>query len=60
MSTTKTPQFVLTITLQDGTTHSFEVDAMPRHYASWLMRQMPYGTDFHGAQFSSARVSKES
>ena len=59
MSTTKTPQFVLTVTLRDGTAHSFEVDSMPRHWASWVMRQMPYGTDFLGAEFSSARVSEE-
>lgn len=59
MSTTKTPQFVLTITLRDGTEHSFEVEAMPRHWKSWVMRQMPWGTDFHGAEFSHARVSKE-
>lgn len=50
---------VLTITLRDGTEHRFETNAMPRHWKSWVMRQMPYGTDFLGAQFSQARVSKE-
>jgi hypothetical protein len=60
MGTTKTAKYVLTITLRDGAVHSFEVDAMPRHWASWVMRQLPYGTDVLGAKFSSARVSKES
>ena len=50
-SETMTPQFVLKITLRDGTEHSFEVERMPRNWASWVMRQMPYGTDFRGAQF---------
>ena len=59
MPETKTPQYTLTITLRDGTEHSFEVDAMPRHWKSWVMRQLPWGTDVHGAEFSRTSVSEE-
>jgi hypothetical protein len=46
------PKFRLTITLSSGEAHSFDVAKMPRHYASWLMQQLPYGTVFQGATFS--------
>jgi hypothetical protein len=45
----------LTITLSNGDSHSFEVDKRPRYWQSWLMHQLPYGTDFQGAQFKIAR-----
>lgn len=42
----------LTITLQDGTTHSLQVRTTPKHWKSVLMRSLPYGTDVQGATFS--------
>lgn len=42
----------LTITLRSGETHSFDVAKMPRHWNSWLMQQLPYGTVFTGATFN--------
>jgi hypothetical protein len=44
--------FTLTITLRSGEAQSFTVAKMPAHWKSWLMRQLPYGTDFQGASFS--------
>jgi hypothetical protein len=51
MSDIRTPQYRLTITLATGEAHSFDVAKMPRHWKSWLMQQMPYGTPMQGAQF---------
>lgn len=48
--------FKLTITLQDGTTHSETVAKMPKHWNSWLMHRMPYGTDFQGATFTREEI----
>lgn len=45
------PKYTLTITLNTGEAHSFTVDRMPRHWKSWLMQQLPYGTTFTGASF---------
>lgn len=42
----------LTITLADGTEHSRTVRRPVRSWKSWLMRQLPYGTDFQGATFN--------
>jgi hypothetical protein len=47
----------LTITLADGTSHSETVAKMPRHWKSWLMHKLPYGTDFQGATFSRELAS---
>jgi hypothetical protein len=48
--------FTLTITLESGEAHSFTVAKMPRHWKSWLMRQLPYGTAFMGATFKREHV----
>jgi hypothetical protein len=47
MSTT----YRLTITTADGRSWSFDRAKMPRHWKSWLMQQVPYGTPMQGAQF---------
>lgn len=52
----KTNTCRLTITLADGAAHSFEVDRMPRHWNSWLMQQLPYGTVFLGATFKREAI----
>jgi hypothetical protein len=59
MATAKTPkpQFALSVTLADGTTHTFEVEKMPRHWCSWVMQKLDYGTVFQGCQFSRARIN---
>jgi hypothetical protein len=41
----------LTITLRDGTSETFTRAKMPRHWKSWLMHQLPYGSDVQGATF---------
>lgn len=41
----------LSVTLNDGTTHTFTAKKMPRTWKSWVMQQMPYGTDYFGCQF---------
>lgn len=46
-----TRRYRLTITLNTGKSHSFEVKRMPRAWKSWLMRQLPYGSDFYAAVF---------
>jgi hypothetical protein len=51
------PSYRLTITLRDGASHSFVVAKMPRHYGSWLMQQLPYGTNFQGCVCSREVVS---
>jgi hypothetical protein len=43
--------FILSITLQSGETHEFTVKRMPRTWKSWVMQQVPYGTDFYGCSF---------
>ncbi len=43
---------LLTITLSDGATLRRTVTRMPTNWKSWLMRQLPYGTDFQGATFT--------
>jgi hypothetical protein len=42
----------LTITLADGSSHSEDVAKLPRHYKSWLMHRLPYGTVFYGCTFT--------
>jgi hypothetical protein len=46
--------FILSVILADGTRHDFERAKMPRHWKSWVMQQMPYGTDFYGCRFERA------
>lgn len=46
----------LQITLRDGTTYRFEQVKLPRHWKSWLMQQVPYGTDFMGCRFEKGRL----
>lgn len=41
----------ITITLQDGTSHSMQVKTL-KNWKSALLRQLPYGTDVQGATFS--------
>lgn len=55
-ATKKSPTARLTVTLKDGTAHSFEVVKMPRAWTSWVMQQMPYGTDYFGATFHRERI----
>lgn len=50
-------RFRLTVTLATGVVHSFDVVKLPRHYASWLMQQLPYGTVFTGATFKREAIS---
>lgn len=45
----------LTITLADGTSHSFTEAKRPRYWKSWLMQQLPYGTSFQGCTFTISR-----
>jgi len=45
----------LTITLRSGESFSFVVDRRPRHWKSWLMAQVPYGTSCQGATFTVDR-----
>lgn len=47
----------LSVTLGDGTVHSFEVAKMPRHWKSWVMQRCPYGTDYFGCTWSRELVS---
>lgn len=51
--------FRLTITLRDGEAHTFAYRGRrrPRFIGSWLMQQMPYGTDFQGATFACELAS---
>jgi hypothetical protein len=41
----------LVLTLANGDTHIFTRAKSPKHYKSWLMRQVPYGVNFQGASF---------
>lgn len=52
MSDISRPRVRLSITLSDGTTESWTVAKTPRHWKSWVMQRMPYGTDFFGCTFS--------
>jgi hypothetical protein len=42
----------LSITLSSGETHTFTTKAMPKHWRSWIMRQLPYGVSCNGATFN--------
>jgi hypothetical protein len=46
------PNFTLSVTLVDGTKHTFKVATVPPAWKSWVMRQLPYGTSFQGATFT--------
>lgn len=48
--------FTLTLTLADGTVHTETVKRMPRHWCSWLMHRMPYGTNLQGCTFTRTRI----
>lgn len=45
----------LTLTLASGEQHSYQVTRLPKHWKSWLLRKLPYGTDTVGATFSRTR-----
>jgi hypothetical protein len=45
----------LQITLRSGETHSFTVSRVPRHWKSWVMDQLPYGTDYYACKWSVRR-----
>lgn len=47
----KEMKITLTIRLGNGAEHSFRVQRMPRNWKSWLMQQVPYGTDLRGCTF---------
>lgn len=47
----------LACTLRDGTTHTWHVAKRPRYIGSWMMQQLPYGTNFHGATFACTQAS---
>lgn len=49
-------RYRLRITLNTGESHSFEVKRMPQHWKSWLMQQLPYGSDFYAAVFEREAV----
>ena len=53
---TKGP-WLLTIVLNTGESHSFTVTTLPRHYVSWLMRKVPYGTDISNARYARKRIT---
>lgn len=44
-------RYLLTIELATGERHEFAVARLPRHWTSWLMHQMPYGTTLRGCRF---------
>lgn len=54
--TTQDRSYRLTITLRTGERHSFERPTCPRCWKSWLMQQLPYGTDFYGATFKREAI----
>lgn len=51
-----TRRYRLTITLNTGKSHSFEVKRMPRAWKSWLMQQLPYGSDCYAAVFEREAI----
>lgn len=51
-----TRRYRLTITLNTGESHSFEVPRIPRAWKSWLMQQLPYGSDFYAAVFEREAI----
>lgn len=42
----------LKIVLADGTEHTWAKDKLPANWKSWILQQLPYGTDTTGAHFS--------
>lgn len=46
----------LTVTLLDGASHSFDVETVPQHWKSWVMHQLPYGTNFGGCTWKHEAV----
>jgi hypothetical protein len=42
----------MAVTLADGSYREWIVAKAPRYWQSWVMRQMPSGTDYQGAQWS--------
>ena len=40
---------VVSITLSDGSVHTWGPLPRPRFVGSWAMRQLPYGTDLQGS-----------
>jgi hypothetical protein len=47
--------YILSITLSDGKQYTFRLKHRHAYWKSWLMQQLPYGTDFLGAEFSIER-----
>ena len=47
---------LLRVTLADGTVHERAVQRVPRHWRSWLMRELPYGTLYQGATWQLSRL----
>jgi hypothetical protein len=47
--------YTLTVTLASGQAHNFTVGHLPRHWQSWVMRQLPYATDYHGCAWRLAQ-----
>lgn len=41
----------ITLILGDSTEHVFIVPKGCKHKKSWIMRQMPYGTDFYNCRW---------
>lgn len=56
MPATKTPTARLSVTLADGTVYAYDVVKMPRAWKSWVMQQVPYGTEFFGCTWSRVRL----
>jgi hypothetical protein len=50
--------YVLTITCEAGSWR-FTRSSMPRHWKSWLMRQVPYGTNLQGATITREQVARD-
>jgi len=48
--------YLLTLTLADGTTHTWTPEKLPKHWTSWCMRQMPSDTDFYGCSWGKEAV----
>lgn len=51
MASKSSSQYKLRITLRDGREYAWITAKMPRHWKSWVMQQLPYGTDFQGASW---------
>ncbi len=45
------------VRLADGTVYTFPVRRLPRHWKSWVMQRVPYGTSFLGCAWIIERAT---